>query len=120
MGSAWACACGTERRSDPETPAAPIVIAIEEASLADRIRGTFRTNASNLDFLSAYLVRVMVHEIIHVLEGVASHSDFGVMKAMWSDADYREIKQHPLAFAPEEVTLSTTVWPARSLTEPQV
>jgi hypothetical protein len=54
---------------------------------------------------NALLAHVMVHEITHVLEQIDRHSAEGVMKAVWSDHDYENMKRHPLSFAPEDVYL---------------
>jgi hypothetical protein len=53
-------------------------------------------------FASALLAHVMAHEITHVLEESGRHSESGVMKACWSQHDYREMRRHPLHFAPED------------------
>lgn len=58
-----------------------------------------------LSFAYTLLAHVMVHEITHVLEQIERHSGAGVMKAVWSDRDYDEMKRHPLPFAPEDVEL---------------
>jgi len=51
------------------------------------------------------LAHVLVHEITHILEGVARHSETGVMKAHWTSEDYRKMGGHHLPFAPEDVEL---------------
>ena len=51
------------------------------------------------------LGHVMAHEIGHVLEGVARHSEGGLMKAHWSLKDYWEMKKQRLFFAAEDVEL---------------
>jgi hypothetical protein len=48
---------------------------------------------------------VLVHEITHILEGIARHSPSGIMKAHWDDADYDKIRGRSLVFAPEDVDL---------------
>ena len=64
-----------------------------------------RNRADPAQFANTVLAHVLAHEITHVLEGVARHSDTGIMKAVWSPADYRQMKFHPLPFAPEDVDL---------------
>jgi hypothetical protein len=59
-------------------------------------------------FSSALLAHVMVHEITHVFEKMARHSEEGVMKPVWSSQDYTRMKRHPLPFAPEDVDLIRT------------
>jgi hypothetical protein len=44
------------------------------------------------------LAHTLVHEIAHNLEGVARHSQSGVMKARWTASDYNEMSRHPLQF----------------------
>ena len=51
------------------------------------------------------LGHVMAHEITHILEGVARHSETGVMKAHWDREDNRLMVWKPLAFAKEDVEL---------------
>jgi hypothetical protein len=41
---------------------------------------------------------VLAHEIGHVLEGVVRHSEGGVMKAHWENADYRRMKSSGLGW----------------------
>ena len=118
---------GAPKHAPEDACVAPIVLEIEDAPwyrgsaealayatpyaqsgtrihiLADRIRRAYEDRSSG--FQEALLAHVMAHEITHVLEGVVRHSDFGVTKAMWRDADYREMQRHPLPFAPEDVTL---------------
>jgi len=56
-------------------------------------------------FSNALLAHVLAHEITHVLEKIARHSEEGVMKARWSLRDYESMKRHPLPFAPVDVDL---------------
>lgn len=58
-----------------------------------------------IPFAYTLLAHVIVHEITHVLEQIGRHSEAGVMKAVWSDGDYDEMRRHPLPFAPEDVEL---------------
>lgn len=51
------------------------------------------------------LAHVLVHEITHILQGVARHSETGVMKAHWTPADYRVMSVRPLPFAVEDIQL---------------
>jgi hypothetical protein len=63
----------------------------------DRIRGAPLPNK--------VLAHVIVHEITHILEGIARHSEEGVMKAQWGESDFGAMGFRPLPFAPEDVTL---------------
>lgn len=51
------------------------------------------------------LANVMVHEITHIAEGICRHSETGVMKAKWTEEDFKTMNTHPLMFAPEDVDL---------------
>ena len=49
------------------------------------------------------LAHVLVHEIVHILEGSEKHSNGGVMKATWSQKDIRSMRWRPLVFGQEDV-----------------
>lgn len=49
------------------------------------------------------LAHVLVHEISHILQGNAKHSEGGIMKATWSQKDIRAMRWRPLAFGEEDV-----------------
>jgi hypothetical protein len=51
------------------------------------------------------MAHAMVHEITHIVQGIARHSVDGVMKARWTEADLRDMQRRPLAFASEDVDL---------------
>jgi hypothetical protein len=48
---------------------------------------------------------VLAHELGHVMQGVARHSESGILKAQWSHNDYDEMLFHKLAFANFDVDL---------------
>jgi hypothetical protein len=48
---------------------------------------------------------VIAHEIGHILEGIARHSQDGLMKARWDLKDYWRMKKLRLTFAAEDVEL---------------
>jgi len=48
---------------------------------------------------------VIAHEITHMLEGVCRHSDSGLMKAKWTDTDFREMRLGRLDFAAADIKL---------------
>jgi len=64
------------------------------------------------------LGHVMAHEIAHVLQGVARHSDSGVMKTSWDSADYGIMAVHSLPFTAEDIDLIRGHWASRSKTRP--
>ena len=50
------------------------------------------------------LAHVMVHEITHILEGTDCHSEFGVMKAHWTETEYVAMRKG-LPFDPIDLGL---------------
>jgi hypothetical protein len=56
-------------------------------------------------FTALLLAHVLVHEITHVLQGTARHSEAGIMKARWTLADFDEMEQGPLSFTRQDVDL---------------
>jgi hypothetical protein len=66
----------------------------------DRIR-----HLANGDLRASLLAHVLVHEITHVLEGVDRHSETGVMKAVWTEADYAQMRANPLPFTDWDIQL---------------
>jgi hypothetical protein len=51
------------------------------------------------------LAHVLVHELTHVLQGVARHSETGVMKPHWTLRDYSTMERSPLEFTAEDADL---------------
>ena len=49
------------------------------------------------------LASVLVHEITHLLQGMNSHSETGVMKAHWDERDFDQMRVRPLALASEDI-----------------
>ena len=48
---------------------------------------------------------VLVHEMTHILQGVARHSDSGIMKARSDKADLVRIRLVPMSFTKDDVDL---------------
>ena len=48
---------------------------------------------------------VLAHEIAHVLQGVARHSETGIMRARWTDNDFKLMGERLLTFTAEDVQL---------------
>jgi hypothetical protein len=65
----------------------------------DRVEGVSRTGDVSL---STMLGHAMAHEIGHVLLGTADHSPFGIMKARWGQADYRQAGMGLMVFTASE------------------
>jgi hypothetical protein len=55
--------------------------------------------------VSRLLAYVMAHEIGHVLEGIARHSETGIMKGVWSYDEYARMSNKTLTWAPEDAVL---------------
>ena len=51
------------------------------------------------------LAHVIVHEVTHILQGIARHSETGVMRAFWTTDDYLQMERLPLRFTPDDVEL---------------
>jgi hypothetical protein len=61
--------------------------------------------AHSRDLTPVLLGYVLAHEITHALEGVARHSEGGLMKAHWTSEDYNRMSQQHLRFAQEDAQL---------------
>ena len=48
---------------------------------------------------------VLAHELAHVMQGVARHSESGILKARWSGDDWNEMMIHKLAFTDSDVEM---------------
>ena len=48
---------------------------------------------------------VLAHEIAHVLQGIARHSEMGIMRARWTANDFGQMAIGALAFTTEDVAL---------------
>jgi hypothetical protein len=58
--------------------------------------------------VSPLLAHVLTHEITHILQGIARHSETGVMKARWDSHDFLQMTRAPLPFTPEDIALIQT------------
>jgi hypothetical protein len=68
----------------------------------DQIEPAVRLNPLSSGFLLGY---VLAHEIGHVLQGVARHSETGVMKNRWSLLEVVNMKYDRLHFTALDATL---------------
>lgn len=66
----------------------------------DRIRVTQEERPTLVLYLFGY---VLTHEIGHVLQGEARHSETGVLKAAWSLDDFADMCVRRLAFTPGDL-----------------
>ena len=48
---------------------------------------------------------VLAHEIAHILQGTARHSETGVMRARWTESDFQQMRIRMLTFTHEDVLL---------------
>jgi hypothetical protein len=100
-------------RTEPRAPgsASPEALAasrlsgsstVEITVYSDRVRHFLDVHRSLAGVATGY---VLAHELAHVVQGVARHSNTGIMKAHWSAQDFHEMVFHKLAFAPIDVEL---------------
>jgi hypothetical protein len=68
----------------------------------DRMRCFLGDHPSLREVAAAY---VLAHELAHAMQGVARHSESGIMKAQWSRDDYQEMALHKLAFTAADIAL---------------
>ena len=68
----------------------------------DRLERLLAGRRSIANVAAAY---VLAHELAHVMQGVARHSEAGIMKAHWGEDDYREMVYHKLVFTAGDVEL---------------
>jgi hypothetical protein len=110
------------RRSGKSCPAEAIQIGLSEHTPIDQLPGAqafampfegihiqiFYDRLAHLaepGRLPSRLAHVMAHEITHILQGEVRHSETGVMKAGWDDADYDEMAWKPLPFTETDILL---------------
>jgi hypothetical protein len=48
---------------------------------------------------------VLAHELAHLMQGIARHSESGILKAHWTNVEYREMSCNQLAFTETDVEL---------------
>jgi hypothetical protein len=66
----------------------------------DRIETTVPSNKQG-----KLLTYVLIHEITHILQGVAEHSPTGIMKAHWAREDHYAMWNGVLSFTPADIQL---------------
>lgn len=75
---------------------------VRAAIFYDRVEPLLRLSHAPEATLLGY---VLAHEIAHVLQGIARHSETGVMRAHWTDSDFEQMRNRVLPFAAEDVQL---------------
>lgn len=61
--------------------------------------------AAGSSLVPRLLGHVLAHEIVHVLQGVDTHSTSGLMKPRWDKRDFDAMQRAPLSFTPEDLNL---------------
>ena len=64
-----------------------------------------RVSHADPSFSGRLLGYTVAHEVTHILEGVARHSQSGIMKAHWGLEDQYQMRRGRLGFAAEDVGL---------------
>ena len=78
------------------------VSGVRIAVFYDRVEPLLRGHHASQATILGY---VLAHEIGHVLQGVARHSDVGVMRARWLDNDFKQMSLGALTFTNEDIQL---------------
>jgi hypothetical protein len=68
----------------------------------DRVRRVLDEHRNLAEVATGYL---LAHELAHVMQGVARHSESGILKAQWSSDDWNAMMFHKLAFTDSDVEL---------------
>jgi len=71
----------------------------------DRLQRFFDNHRNLAGVAGAGAGYVLAHELAHVMQGVARHSESGILKANWSNNDFEEMIFHKLAFTNFDVEL---------------
>jgi hypothetical protein len=64
-----------------------------------------RVRARTRSYEGDILGHVLAHEIAHILQGIARHSETGIMKANWSVGDREQMSWQPLQFTAHDARL---------------
>jgi len=99
------------------TLAHPLESATSDALASARIVGTCGTEiciyedrlagfiADHPDWVKVAAAYVLAHELAHVMQGVARHSESGILKAHWTKDDFKAMVFHKLSFTDADVDL---------------
>jgi hypothetical protein len=90
--------------ADPSRPPDVLAYAFPYGNGMD-ITILYRRIVANRRRPEKVLAHVIVHEVTHVLQGVAGHSDSGIMKAWWTPKDYEQMERAPLPFTANDIAL---------------
>lgn len=75
---------------------------VEITIYKDRVQRFLNDHHSLANGAVAY---VLTHELAHAMQGVARHSESGILKTRWSPEDFQQMMYHKLAFTPSDVEL---------------
>jgi hypothetical protein len=87
-----------EKAPDTATPTALAAAEIERGVITvyeDRVRGQHRNHPAVQRVVLAY---VLAHELAHVMQGVARHSNAGILRDQWTVLDFSKMLFHQLKF----------------------
>jgi hypothetical protein len=76
--------------------------AVEITVFQDRVQRFLDGHASIKGVAAGY---VLAHELAHAMQGVARHSESGILKAHWSGEDFDQMLYHKLVFTAYDVEL---------------
>jgi len=76
------------------------------------------SRATLADLMPTVLGHVLAHEITHVLQRIDRHSETGVMKAHWTNADIDKMAAKRLSFTTEDIELIQRGLASRALLIP--
>jgi hypothetical protein len=68
----------------------------------DRVNSLLRCHQACPETVLGY---VLAHEICHVLQGIARHSETGIMRAVWSSNDFDRMGTGGLTFSTDDIQL---------------
>ena len=109
--------CSPEKHSNPVYAAdASLCCFSAPTPMAQMQPNSSRPTAVTIWFLAPtslepiVLAHVLVHELARVLQGVARHSETGVMQAHWTLRDYSEMEDKPRGSRRRTPTWSTSAW----------
>jgi hypothetical protein len=111
IGIEWHCSSSSQKTitivistSTPEKNS-PGALAYAQPSAGRILVFCDRVRKSSPSMWAHLLAYVIAHEIGHVLQGTARHSDRGIMKAYWNDQDFRQMLSMDLKFTTDDVFL---------------
>lgn len=96
------------KSAESEHPGALAYVLSHQGSLIVVMYDRVERAAGQSSRVGNVLGHVMTHELGHLLQGIARHSEAGVMKAHWDARDIDLMTYGPLAFTAEDIALIHT------------